>query len=332
MTDVTLVYNYSATQISLEGLWVGLGCIVFVVVRRTARLIMHLRDPKYLLSGGYKRRNSDSQESFTKKQYRFSDDNSIFGCTLAQSLDAIAQDVIVIIPDNGEPLELRGRLPLVVAACGQYLTQQDRLKTEGIFRRAGNSRRVKELQDAFSEPDSDLGRNFNNWDQYTVHDVATLLKRYLNNLPQPLIEMQYDEDTVNKVLFSSADPTLDYDQQVLLWYLLGLLRLVAMHSEDNLMPATNLAVIFQPAILRPESTGPHSLEQARLLVEQLITRPGEFSQVHVLATSSKAISPKSRSRRSTQYQGSLGSSPSRQSWLGRGLALASPTRLIRQDG
>lgn len=78
-----------------------------------------------------------------------------------------------------------------MAKCGAYLKQQG-LETSGIFRIAGNSKRIKELQYIFSTPPN-YGAKFNNWDEFTVHDVASLLRRFLNHLKEPLIPLSLYE-------------------------------------------------------------------------------------------------------------------------------------------
>ncbi|KAL3232170.1 GTPase-activating protein SAC7 [Nakaseomyces bracarensis] len=106
----------------------------------------------------------------------------VFGVSLSESLSVANAEVIV-----QSELVSFGRIPIVVAKCGAYLKSEG-LSTSGVFRIAGNSKRIKELQYIFSSP-PDYGAKFNNWEPYTVHDVASLLRRYLNNLQEPLIPL-----------------------------------------------------------------------------------------------------------------------------------------------
>lgn len=110
----------------------------------------------------------------------------VFGVSLTESLSAASAEVIV-----QSELVSFGRIPIVVAKCGAFL-KANALETPGIFRISGNTKRIKELQIVFSTP-PDYGTKFNNWDAYTVHDVASLLRRYLNNLDEPLIPLQLYE-------------------------------------------------------------------------------------------------------------------------------------------
>lgn len=110
----------------------------------------------------------------------------VFGVSLSESLSVASAEVIV----QSELISF-GRIPIVVAKCGAYL-KANGLETSGIFRIAGNSKRVKELQYIFSTG-PDYGAKFNDWDGYTVHDVASLLRRFLNNLEEPLIPLDLYE-------------------------------------------------------------------------------------------------------------------------------------------
>ncbi|AAS53510.2 AFR139Cp [Eremothecium gossypii ATCC 10895] len=110
----------------------------------------------------------------------------VFGVPLADSLALASAEVIV----QGE-LANFGRIPIVVAKCGAFLKQRG-LYTSGIFRIAGNSKRIKELVYIFSTPPH-YGTKFTSWDGFTVHDAASVLRRFLNNLTEPLIPLVHYE-------------------------------------------------------------------------------------------------------------------------------------------
>lgn len=54
-------------------------------------------------------------------------------------------------------------------------------QTEGIFRVSGSNKRINELQAIFDQPPR-YGKDFD-WTGYSVHDAASVLRRYLNSLP-----------------------------------------------------------------------------------------------------------------------------------------------------
>ena len=109
-----------------------------------------------------------------------------------------------------------------------------------------------------------------------MHDAANVLRRYLNNLPEPIVPLDlYDRfreplaGHTKEAVGDEEGPQLqdDFDvnraiaiyQQLitelpplnrqLLLYLLDLLAVFASKSDENRMPSANLAAIFQPGIL-----------------------------------------------------------------------------------
>ena len=145
---------------------------------------------------------------------------------------------------------------------------------EGIFRLNGSAKRIKELQTAFDSPVR-YGKGLD-WTGYTVHDAANVLRRYLNNLPQPIIPLEFyerfREPLRDQHSHSGTDGTIpeigpDFDhekaivtyQQLitevpalnrqLLLYILDLLAVFASKSDINLMTSANLSAIFQPGVL-----------------------------------------------------------------------------------
>ncbi|KAG6896318.1 hypothetical protein C0992_009109 [Termitomyces sp. T32_za158] len=57
----------------------------------------------------------------------------------------------------------------------------------GTFRVNGSNRRTRDLQTTFERP-PDFGRKLN-WasETYTTHDIASVFRRYLTHLPEPVI-------------------------------------------------------------------------------------------------------------------------------------------------
>jgi len=158
------------------------------------------------------------------------------------------------------------------------ITNTDHLvatETEGIFRLAGAERRIKELQSIFNSPER-YGKGLD-WTPYTVHDSANVLRRYLNQLPEPIIPLEFYNQIRAPLKYHQAEAVgeiphqekdiggFDPDAAIttyqrlitelpplnrqLLLYLLDLLAVFASKSEVNLMTSSNLAAIFQPGIL-----------------------------------------------------------------------------------
>lgn len=145
---------------------------------------------------------------------------------------------------------------------------------EGIFRLNGSEKRIKELKQIFDSPDR-YGKGLS-WDGYTVHDAANVLRRYLNDLPEPVVPLDLYEKFrdplrgATKSAVGDADgpqfiddfdvdgAIIKYQQLIkelpplnrqLLLYILDLLAVFAAKADENRMNSQNLAAIFQPGML-----------------------------------------------------------------------------------
>lgn len=149
------------------------------------------------------------------------------------------------------------------------------LNVEGIFRLNGSAKRIKELQAIFDSPDR-YGKGLD-WNGYTVHDAANVLRRYLNQLPQPIVPLDFYERCRDPLRSHQQHMVGDNEAQTpdvghfdhnaaiatyqrvikelpplnrqLLLYILDLLAVFAAKAELNRMNSTNLAAIFQPGML-----------------------------------------------------------------------------------
>ncbi|KAL6704300.1 GTPase activating protein (GAP) for Rho1p [Coniothyrium glycines] len=196
----------------------------------------------------------------------------IFGVPLIQSIP-YANVAISLFNEHGESY-IYGYVPIVVAKCGVYLKEKA-TDVEGIFRLAGSEKRIKELKLAFDTPPR-YGKGLD-WTGYTVHDAANILRRYFNNLPEPIIPLQhydpfrqplrdhqaeavgpiegqapsvgdFDPDAAVRVYQHQIKALPSLNRQLLL-YILDLLAVFAAKADVNKMTTSNLAAIFQPGIL-----------------------------------------------------------------------------------
>ncbi|KAK6199612.1 GTPase activating protein for RHO [Scheffersomyces amazonensis] len=122
------------------------------------------------------------RDSFLQQNPLVDENSKYFGVPL-EVANSIASTSVLNDSDYGQ-------IPRVVAKCGVFL-KKNGLGVEGIFRVGGSSKRVKELQLIFNCP-PDFGKNLN-WDGYTVHDAASIFRRYLNALPEPIIPLDMYE-------------------------------------------------------------------------------------------------------------------------------------------
>jgi len=214
--------------------------------------------------------------------------SGIFGIPLRTSI-TYANVAISLVDANGKSY-IYGYVPIVVAKCGVYLKEKGEKYTiilegiatnkriatnvEGIFRLSGSAKRIKELAAIFDSPDR-YGKGLD-WAGYTVHDAANVLRRYLNQLPEPIVPLDlYDrfraplrghtreasgdnEGTQLDIGFDVDAAIITYQQLItelpplnrqLLLYILDLLAVFASKSDENRMTSQNLAAIFQPGML-----------------------------------------------------------------------------------
>ena len=119
---------------------------------------------------------NDSNLSLTQQQYQEQITNvkAAFGAPLADAVEYCSPRGIDVC------------LPAVVYRCLEYLESKDAPSEEGIFRMSGSNVVIKGLKKRFNaEGDFDfLGPDEPYFD---VHAVASLLKLYLRELPQPVL-------------------------------------------------------------------------------------------------------------------------------------------------
>uniref|UniRef100_A0A3Q3JHS7 Rho GTPase activating protein 22 n=2 Tax=Monopterus albus TaxID=43700 RepID=A0A3Q3JHS7_MONAL len=167
--------------------------------------------------------------------------------------------------------------PLLVEQCVDFIRERG-LDEEGLFRMPGQANLVKELQEAFDCGDKPL------FDSNTdVHTVASLLKLYLRELPEPVIPFSKYEDFLTCAQLLSKDEeegvqelgkqvsTLPLPNYNLLKYICKFLDEVQSHCNENKMSVQNLATVFGPNILRPKMEDPVTIMEGTSLVQHLMT-------------------------------------------------------------
>ena len=134
------------------------------------------------------------------------------------------------------------------------------MDVEGIYRKSGASSLVQQVREGF-ERDPD-GYNISDPD-LDIHAVTSTLKQYFHKLPTPLITYKVYDNIIDSGEITSYQvrvetlrrslqdlPSVHYDVLV---YLMLHLKRVAGHEKNNLMNSQNVAVVFAPTIMRPES-------------------------------------------------------------------------------
>ncbi|XP_014248781.1 uncharacterized protein LOC106666238 isoform X2 [Cimex lectularius] len=175
------------------------------------------------------------------------------------------------------------RVPYLVSSCLNHLALRG-LNTLGIFRVSSSKKRVRQLREDF-----DCGKEMNLENEMSPHDVATLLKEYFRDLPDPLLckdlyaAFIQTQRIRNRRLQHEA---LQHLVQLLpvanrdtLYSLLSFLALVAGNCDDhrnnegewiagNKMDSNNLATLFAPNILHPCTKRPAKEEMSQERMEE----------------------------------------------------------------
>lgn len=171
-------------------------------------------------------------------------------------------------------------IPLIVKACASHIESKEYfLETEGIYRKSGSQLLIEEIEGAFNDCDSEPSPELSRLLDEDVHAVASVLKRYLRKLPNPVLTFQIYEPLINTVrenrmmanlpfkagggqnrsspLYATAMNTIVKILQNLPQEHLNMLQFLAKHihtvmtySETNLMNLHNLSLVFAPGLIR----------------------------------------------------------------------------------
>jgi hypothetical protein len=168
-----------------------------------------------------------------------------------------------------------GSVPIIVQKAVMFLRDKG-LNELGLFRLPGSQVKVQALKESF-----DKGENPDLFDCEEVHSVASLLKLYLRQLPEPLIPFEFFD------MFISAACVLDKDEEEgvqqlgkqlkllpeenlkLLKYMCQFLFEFQTHSANTKMDLANVATVFGPNFIRPQSNDPQSMMENTSLMTTL---------------------------------------------------------------
>ncbi|XP_077379220.1 unconventional myosin-IXb isoform X2 [Festucalex cinctus] len=152
-------------------------------------------------------------------------------------------------------------VPKVVELLLMYV-EMNGLYTEGIYRKSGSACRARELHQIM-EMDPEAA----NLENYPIHTITGLVKRWLRELPDPLMTFSLYSDFLHAVEFPERAERIravyqKVDELPLANYntlerlIFHLVRVA--HEEDyNKMTPSSLAIVFAPCILRsPNSDDP----------------------------------------------------------------------------
>lgn len=213
-----------------------------------------------------------------------------------RSLSALpsAQDLGNLRPANpnvpkifGGPLDplcqFEGELvPLIVKTCISIIDNYG-IELEGIYRTSGNNTKIHQLIDAINADRSVLDKLITNPDKIIDSDmycIASLLKLYFAQLPQPLLT----EELYSRFVAAVKIPKLALRRKRLHEVVFDLpdnnyftLRAIIFHlcriyekQEINRMSARNLGIIWGPNLLPQKHIKPEDMSYQGQIVENLM--------------------------------------------------------------
>ncbi|XP_020943075.1 rho GTPase-activating protein 25 isoform X5 [Sus scrofa] len=168
-------------------------------------------------------------------------------------------------------------VPILVEKCAEFILEHG-LNEEGIFRLPGQDNLVKQLRDAF-----DAGER-PNFDRDTdVHTVASLLKLYLRDLPEPVVPwsqyegfllcgqlMNADEAKAQQELVKQLS-ILPRDNYSLLSYICRFLHEIQLNCGVNKMSVDNLATVIGVNLIRSKVEDPAVIMRGTPQIQRVMT-------------------------------------------------------------
>ncbi|XP_074064072.1 rho GTPase-activating protein 25 isoform X2 [Macrotis lagotis] len=168
-------------------------------------------------------------------------------------------------------------VPILVEKCMEFIREHG-LNEEGIFRLPGQDNLVKKLRDAF-----DAGERPSFERDTDVHTVASLLKLYLRELPEPVVPwnqyegfllcgklMNADESKAHQELMKQIS-SLPRDNYNLLSYICRFLHEIQLNCAVNKMCVDNLATVIGVNLIRPKVEDPAVIMTGTLQIQRVMT-------------------------------------------------------------
>ncbi|XP_051911862.1 SLIT-ROBO Rho GTPase-activating protein 1b isoform X4 [Hippocampus zosterae] len=154
-------------------------------------------------------------------------------------------------------------IPLLVESCIRYINLHG-LQHQGIFRVSGSQVEVNDIKNSFERGDDPLIDEESNRD---INSVAGVLKLYFRGLGNPLFPSDRFNDLIACVRMENLYERAQCIQKILVGvpratlvvmrYLFAFLNHLSKYSDENMMDAGNLAIVFGPTLLPT----PDSLDQ-----------------------------------------------------------------------
>ncbi|XP_068611527.1 SLIT-ROBO Rho GTPase-activating protein 1-like [Brachionichthys hirsutus] len=146
-------------------------------------------------------------------------------------------------------------IPMLVESCVRYINLHG-LQHQGIFRVSGSQLEVNDIKNSFERGNDPLIDEESNHD---INSVAGVLKLYFRGLENPLFPKERFDDLLSCVRVDSMYERAQCVRKILLGvprpallvmrYLFAFLNHLSQYSDENMMDAGNLAIVFGPTLL-----------------------------------------------------------------------------------
>ncbi|KAJ5939702.1 hypothetical protein N7466_002836 [Penicillium verhagenii] len=150
-------------------------------------------------------------------------------------------------------------IPAVVTRCIQEVELRG-MDMEGIYRKSGAASAIQTIREGFERSPFDYDISDPDLD---IHAVTSALKQYFRKLPNPLITYEVYELIIESGEITDPSTRIDVlvkglrelprSHRDVLEFLMFHLQRVIERQDENLMTCQNIAVVFAPTIMRPES-------------------------------------------------------------------------------
>eukprot|EP01087_Luapelamoeba_hula_P005010 TRINITY_DN1510_c0_g1_i1.p1 TRINITY_DN1510_c0_g1~~TRINITY_DN1510_c0_g1_i1.p1 ORF type:complete len:304 (-),score=49.92 TRINITY_DN1510_c0_g1_i1:36-947(-) len=152
------------------------------------------------------------------------------------------------------PMQVQGAL--IVEDCIKWLETHRGVEEEGIFRISGEKLTIDSIAIRYAKGEK---VSLEQICEGKHHDVAGLLKQFLREMKDPLLGFEfYDKwmaayqapEEAQVQQFQNVIEQLPNWNRSILKRLMGYAHEVSLHSQQNKMESSNLAIVFAPTLLR----------------------------------------------------------------------------------
>nr|XP_054749801.1 SLIT-ROBO Rho GTPase-activating protein 1-like [Lytechinus pictus] len=148
-------------------------------------------------------------------------------------------------------------IPPIVLSCIDFISVYG-LNHHGIFRLPGSHLEINDMKEKFEkgqDPIYGLG------EAGDVNVVASVLKAYFRELPEPLFPISLFDDFMECIKLPPGKERIDMlaeliskvpvSVMVIMRYLFAFLKKLSQYSDEHMMDSHNLALCFGPTLIRP---------------------------------------------------------------------------------